>query len=95
MNNKANRKEKHDMIVATNGHIFSATFVKKDNSLREIVCRLGVTKHLSPDGGYNTLTDYPQYVTVFDMKANSYKALNLDTLLKLKVNGKEYSFEGE
>ena len=89
------RQQKHDIIQSSEGAICSCVFVKKDGSVREMNFRLGVKKHLSPNGGYNTLTEYPQYVTVFDMKANSYKALNLDTLLKLKVNGKEYSFEGE
>lgn len=87
------RKQKHDLIMSTGGKFFSVVFEKKDKSVREMTCRLGVQKHLK--GGQNTLSDYPQYVTVFDVEKEDYRAINLDTLLQIKTGGVTISFKEE
>jgi hypothetical protein len=69
--------------------IFSVTFVKKDGTLREMTCRVGVKKHLK--GGelkYNP--EELNYLTVFDMKEQDYRTININTLKKIKVDGVEY-----
>ena len=63
------------------GKIFSAQFVKKDNTIRKIKARLGVTKHLKGGSkGY----DYDHLLTVWDLDKKAYRTINLDTLLSLK-----------
>jgi hypothetical protein len=87
------RKQKHDLIQSTNGKFFSVLFVKKDKTIREMTCRLGVKAPLR--GGESTLKDYPQYVTVFDVSKNDYRAINLDTLIQIKTGGVVIDFKEE
>lgn len=71
--------------AASGGKFFSVVFVKKDGSVREMTCRLGVVKHLR--GGERTLPK--DYIVAFDVNADekgAYRAINPDTVLK--VNGK-------
>lgn len=84
------RKQKLDIIKSTNGNFFSVKFLKKGGELREMNCRLGVKYPLK--GGENTLTAYPQYITVFDMQKQDYRTINLDTLLCIKTGKVEINF---
>lgn len=74
------------LIANTNGLFFNVVFKKKDNSLRNMTCRLNVTKHLSlPKGqGSNNQEHKDNLVTVFDVHANGYRSINLDTLVSFK-----------
>jgi len=83
--------EAKEMIMNTKGNIFGVQFVKKDKSLRDMVCRLGVKKYLK--GGKNTCAAYSEYVTVFEMvgvEEVKYRNINIKTMLTLKVSGKVY-----
>lgn len=69
------------------GSIFTATFVKKDGSVRVMNCRRQVKKHLK--GG--EMTWQPErrgYVSVYDLQSEGYRVINLETLIELKANGK-------
>jgi len=68
----------------TNGKFFTVTFIKKDGSARIMNCRLGVTKHLK--GGVSTLNP-EQYLTVYDVKAKGYRAVNLATIISVECGG--------
>jgi len=71
--------------------IFSVAFVKKDGTLREMTCRLGVTKHLK--GGelkYNA--SEVGNLIVFDMQKKAYRTINFNTIKRIKVNGNDYNF---
>jgi hypothetical protein len=71
--------------------IFSVTFIKKDGTIRDMTCRLGVTKHLK--GG--ELSHDPNelgHLIVFDMKKESYRTINLNTITRIKFENKEYYF---
>lgn len=69
--------------------IFSVIFQKKDGTLREMVCRLGVTKHLKGgELGYNP-ADF-NYLTVFDMQKQEYRTINVNTLKRIKLDGVTY-----
>lgn len=78
------------LIKSTNGRIFSASFVKKDGSSREMTCRLGVKKHLK---GGELAYDPSEYdlMTVFDLQKNQYRMINLDTITSITVDGIFYS----
>jgi hypothetical protein len=72
--------------AGSNGKFFSVKFVKKDGSIRQMNCRLGVVKHLR--GGERTLPR--DYIVAFDVNADEkggYRAINPATVLA--VNGKE------
>jgi hypothetical protein len=69
--------------------IFSVVFIKKDGSEREMVCRLGVKKHLA--GGEKKYdTDALNYLTVYDMQAEGYRTINVNTLKRIKLDGVTY-----
>ena len=72
--------------------IFSVVFQKKDGTLREMVCRLGVKKHLKGgELGYDA--EALNYLTVFDMQSEEYRTVNLNTLKKIKLDGVIYDIE--
>lgn len=76
------------------GNIFSVDFVKKDGSLRHMVCRKKVKKHLH--GG--TLKYDPKakrLLCVFDMQKEGYRMIQLDSLRKMKVHGNEFEVAGK
>jgi hypothetical protein len=73
--------------------IFSAKFVKKDGTVREMVCRLGVKKHLK--GGELAYDAKSMgYLPVFDMQKEEYRMININTLIEVKINGMVYKVEG-
>jgi hypothetical protein len=70
------------------GKFFSATFLKKDGTVRKINCRLGVVKALR--GGelrYNA--EAANNLVVFDIQKKEYRTIPLDKLITLRYNGKE------
>lgn len=86
----SSRDSVYNLIKSTNGKIFSVTFLKKDNTLREMVCRLGVTRHLQ--GGEDNKAHLPQYINVFEMASEKYKTVTLDTITKIGYSGNTYTF---
>ena len=52
-----------------------------------MLCRLGVTKHLK--GGESKL-HADQYLTVFDVQKEAYRAINRDTIVSVKLAGTTY-----
>ena len=53
-----------------------------------MLARLGVQKNLK--GGSNGASEKNNLVTVWDMVANGYRMINLETLISLKASGREY-----
>jgi hypothetical protein len=80
-------KELASIVAASNGRFVSVTFIKKDGTERSMLCRLGVTKHLK--GGESKL-NADQYLTVFDVQKEAYRAINKDTILSVKLAGNIY-----
>jgi hypothetical protein len=74
--------------------IFSVDFIKKDGSLRKMVARLGVRKHLK--GGtlkYNA--EEKSLLPVFDMEKQSYRMINILTIQEIRVDGRTIVLEDE
>jgi hypothetical protein len=70
--------------------IFSVKFIKKDGTVREMVCRLGVKKHLK--GGELAYDAKGMgYLPVFDMQKEEYRMVNTNTILEIKINGVVYT----
>ena len=85
-----NIKDRKKLIENTKGKIFTVFFRKKDGSIREMNCRLGVKKHLrSNKPTASTTSHIDKYMTVYDMKAKGYGTVNLETLEKFKMGNKE------
>ena len=80
-------KELASIVAESNGRFVSVTFIKKDGTERSMLCRLGVTKHLK--GGESKL-NADQYLTVFDVQKEAYRAINRDTIVSVKLAGTTY-----
>lgn len=86
---KITREDATKLMKQTNGTIFSVSFVKKDGSHRDMVCRLGVTKHLK---GGEQAYDPEEYalLCVFDMQKSAYRSISLETITRLSLDGVDY-----
>jgi hypothetical protein len=73
------------------GQIFSAQFVKKNGEIRDMVCRLGVVKHLK-GGELKYDAKARNLLPVFDMQKKAYRMINISTLIQLKISGEVYKF---
>lgn len=80
-------------IVGT--QIFAVSFTKADGSNRDMVCRLGVTKHLNPHS--KGLTDTQKlsdienaHLRVFDVQKGAYRKINCNTINRIAVKGLVY-----
>jgi len=72
--------------------IFSVVFEKIDGTLREMICRLGVKKHLK-GGELSYDPEEKNYLVVFDMQSEGYRTININTLKKIKFEGVTYEIE--
>ena len=79
-------------IYATNGKIFSAVFTKKNGEKRTMVCRQGVAKYVKGIG-LKFKPEERSLIGVFDMHKKAYRFINLETLEKIKVKGREYEIK--
>ena len=86
-----NKEEAKELIHITNGKIFSSTFVKKNGEHRLLTGRLKVTKGLKENAKPRPY-DPSKYnlVCVYDMKAEGYRMINLNTLITLSINKTKY-----
>lgn len=67
---------------------FTVWFIKKDGTERKLTGRFGVTKHLA--GGKTTIPEDKYYI-IFDMAKKDYRAVNKETIFKLKTKGEVYA----
>lgn len=72
------------LILNSEGRFITVEFIKKDGSLRKLTGRLGVKKHLK--GGVSTL-DANKFITIYDVQAEGYRAINRDTIKSLTIDG--------
>lgn len=75
------------MIAALDdGTMFSVVFEKADGTMRRMVCRTGVTKHLK--GGEATYNkNNPDNIGVFDTEAGEYRCFNGNKVHRIKGGG--------
>lgn len=86
---KATRTQIAKRIYRTNGKIFRTTFIKKDGSERQMVCRLGVSKGVNGVGRKFDPADY-KLIGVFDMVADGFRMININTIISASIEGKQY-----
>ena len=82
-----------ELIRETNGQIFSSTFIKKDNSIRTLTCRIG--KRYKSQTGRNAPYKAQNYnlLPVYDMRIKAFRMLNFNTLLTLSINKNNYKIK--
>ena len=87
---KIARKDILNLLLDNKGHVFSVVFLKKDGSIRKMLCRFGVKKHLK--GGKLTFNPLERnLLVVFDMQKEAYRMINLETLMNINMKGIEYN----
>lgn len=88
---EASLNELQDMVINSNGKLFGVSFIKKDGSPRDMVCRLGVKSYIKGTGkpSFALNKDNP-YQLVFDFQKKAYRVINMDTLFKIKFQNKTY-----
>jgi hypothetical protein len=79
------------VALVDKGQIFSAKFTKKNGEIRDMVCRLKVKKHLK-GGELKFDAKARNLLPVFDMQKEAYRMININTLIRLKINGEVYNF---
>ena len=83
-----NLQERYNVLMnaGANGKFFTAKFIKRSNGAeRTMNCRLDVKKHLK--GGTKAYDDsVHRLVTVYDMKAEGYRCIPLETLFEVNGN---------
>ena len=89
-NNRPSSDEMVKMIKSTKGRFFSCTFIKKDGSIRNMNCRVGVHKGIK---GVGRKFSTPNLVTVFDAKAKEYRMINVDTMLTFNCGNFTWSVQ--
>ena len=65
--------------------VFSVDFIKADKTKRTYNARVNVHKHTK--GGINPVEHKPNLVTIFEMDAQQYRTLNLNTVQQIRCNG--------
>ena len=86
---KININTAKEYIYKTNGKIFAATFTKKNGEKRNMVCRQGVAKYVKGKG-LKFKPEERSLIGVYDMHKKAYRFISLNTLEKVKIQGREY-----
>lgn len=89
MEKQINITDAYTLIKNQANSIFSVQFQKKDGTIRDMVARLNVTKHLK-GGSLKYDPSSMGYITAFDMQKEQYRTINTNTLISLKANGTKY-----
>ena len=89
-----NTDKAKELIKETNGQIFSSTFIKKNGEHRLLTGRLKVSKGLKEDSKPQPYEPSKyNLVCVYDMTKQSYRMININTLLTLTINKNVYTIE--
>ncbi len=73
----------------TSGRIFSIYFEKKDGSMREMVCRRGVSKYITGKGlRYDPKAK--KLLIVFELSIKQYRSFKLERLVSFNISGETF-----
>ena len=78
-----------ELIESTAGKFFTVTFVKKDGTIRTMTARTGVRKGVTGQGLKFNPSERNLKV-VWSCDAETFRMINLDTILGIKFKGKNY-----
>jgi len=90
--NTITTSEAKKLIFDNQNKIFSVEFIKKDNTRRLMIARLGVKKGVKGIGQSFEPSKY-NLITAFDMQKDSFRMINCNNLISLKLRGTKYKIE--
>ena len=93
---KVSIARKREILDSANGGFFSVEFIKKDGSVRQMTAKKWMEKAFtngSKNAQENTVAHIEKYYTAADSSAGEFRNINLETLVRAKVNGIEYKFD--
>lgn len=93
---KVSIERKRQILDSANGQFFTVEFVKKDKTIRQMTCKKWMEKAFtygSKDARQNSVAHIDKYYTAADASAGEFRNINLETLIRAKVNGIEYKFD--
>lgn len=86
---KIKRVNIKSFLESLNGQMFGVDYIKLDNTFRSLTGRLGVTAPLK--GGKNKVESFDRpYLTVYDVAISEYRNVNLETVKRIRANGKVF-----
>lgn len=82
---KLYRSDLREFVHALGGKFFRVQFIKKDGTLRDMTCRLGVKKHLK--GGEPAFdAEARNMIFVWDVESKGYRTINFETVQSIVVD---------
>ena len=82
-------KVQHEVLDRVGNKFIGVTFTKKDGSTRKLNGRFKVTKYLK--GGTNrVVSNSNSYLSIYDVKSEGYRTINLDTVIEIKALNEVY-----
>lgn len=85
-----NTDKAKELINLSKGRIFSAVFIKKDNTHRLINARIGKNyKSKTGKEAHYKPKDY-NLLPVYDMRIKAFRMINFNTLLTLSIDNNKY-----
>ena len=88
-------EEKRNLLDSAKGQYFSVAWVKKDGSPREAIAKKWERRflHGEPGQNKNTCADKPHLYTIAEQAVEGFRTVDLQKLIKVKINGVVYEFE--
>jgi hypothetical protein len=90
-------EERRKLLDSAGGQYFSAEWIKASGELRRATCKKLERRFLKGEPGENknTCAHKSNLYTVAEQAVEGYRNISLDKLVKVKINGKVYEFDGE
>ena len=82
------------ILLSTKGKCYAVSFVKSDNTVRNMVCRNEVKKGTNGKGMKYDPSSVGQFVT-WSMSDKGWKSFKLDRLKQITFRGVRYNVVGE
>ena len=90
-----------DKEARDTNHVFFVSFIKKNGDLRNMQCRIGVTKGVKgvlPEGHRKAEDARCNVLTVFDMVAirkgiNGFRRINLEGVQSVSIAGEKFQWD--
>ena len=86
-----------EIIKGSSGRFLTVDFTKRtNNKLRTMNCRVGVFKGVKTkgEGKKKKKKKNTGLITVFDMKKDQYRNINVSGLRRVRLNGMDYKVSG-
>lgn len=86
-----------DYRASKKGHFFSAQFEKADKTYRFMTCRFSVRRWKTATGVQELTGTGKQWdpsvqaIQVWDVQKRAHRSISTDRLVKLKIDGQEYT----